>query len=81
MEEAVLTTRAIRSTPKLPSGSVSDIVRRGPFDLSRGVKFAENEDPDQAPLQSDEILYVPRPWGGRYITFTIQERQLAEKYE
>ena len=67
MEEVILTTRAIRSTPKLPSGAVSGIVQRRPFYLFKGIKLVENEDPDQAPLQSDEIIYMPRPWGGIYI--------------
>ncbi|KAF8725180.1 hypothetical protein AX14_008291 [Amanita brunnescens Koide BX004] len=58
MEEAVLTTRAIRSTPRLPSGAMSAIVQKGPFYLPEGTKLVGNEDPDQTPLQSDEILNV-----------------------
>jgi len=61
MEEAALTTRAIRSTPKVTSGSTSTILQKGPFHLLKGTKLVENEDPDQEPLQNESILYVPRP--------------------
>ena len=47
---------------------MSAIVQKGPFYLFKGIKLVENEDPDQAPLQSDEILYVPR-LGDAYASF------------
>ncbi|KAK2462466.1 hypothetical protein APHAL10511_005436 [Amanita phalloides] len=57
MDAPILTIRAIRNTPKLPSGSLSVIHQKGPFHISEGIKCVENDDSEEAPSQND-MLYV-----------------------
>ena len=76
----MLTIRSIKETRMIPSGSRLNIMQKGPFYLSEGIKLIDNNDPDDALLDGDRILYVRSSAKENRLSYAItQRRELANE--